>query len=35
MLPKAILFFLIIISNDIESPNNNQHDKEFQQHCDT
>ena len=33
MLPKAILFFLIIISNDVESPNNNQHDREFQQHC--
>ena len=32
MLPKAILFFLIIISNDVESPNNNQH-REFQQHC--
>ena len=33
MLPKAILFFLIIISNDVKSPNNYQHDKEFQQHC--
>ena len=33
MLPKAILFFLIIISNDVKSPNNNQHDGEFQQHC--
>ena len=33
MLPKAILFFLIIIFNDVESPNNNQHDREFQQHC--
>ena len=33
MLPKAILFFLIIISNDVKSPNNNQHDREFQQHC--
>ena len=33
MLPKAILFFLIIISNDVESHNNNQHDREFQQHC--
>ena len=32
MLQKAILFFLIIISNDVESPNNNQHDREFQQH---
>ena len=30
MLPKAILFFLIIISNDVESPNSNQHDREFQ-----
>ena len=29
MLPKAILFFLIIISNDVKSPNNNQHDMEF------
>ena len=33
MLPKAILFFLIIIYNDVKSPNNNQHDREFQQHC--
>ena len=33
MLAKAILFFLIIISSDVKSPNNNQHDREFQQHC--
>ena len=33
MLSKAVLFFLIIISNDVKSPNNNQHDREFQQHC--
>ena len=33
MLPKAIKFFLIIISSDVKSPNNNQHDREFQQHC--
>ena len=33
MLPKSILFFLIIISNDVKPTNNNQHDKEFQHDC--
>ena len=33
MLPKAIFIFLIIISSDVRSPNNSQHDREFQQHC--
>ena len=33
MLSRAILFFLIIISNDVKSPNNNQHDRKIQQHC--